>query len=116
MRMRSPTIDELEFDWLRGEDCTMAEGLIGPFADPEVVWQAVLRIMQRELTDQQVSSLAAGPVEDLLALHGARFIERIEAEAQRSSAFAHVLHGVWRRGMSEEIWQRVEAARRGRIW
>jgi len=28
MRMRPPTVDELESEWLSGEDCTMADGLI----------------------------------------------------------------------------------------
>ena len=116
MRMRPPTVDELESEWLSGEDCTMADGLLEPFADPEAVWQAVVRIMQRELTEEQISLLAAGPVEDLLAHYGAQFIDRIEAEAQRSPAFADVLGGVWRRDIPLEIWQRVEAARGGRAW
>ena len=94
----------------------MADGLIPPFADAEAVWQAILRIMQRELSEEQISLLAAGPVEDLLALHGAQFIDRIEAEALRSPAFAHVLGGVWRRDMTPEMWQRVEAARGGCVW
>ena len=110
MRLRPPTVDELEAEWLSGEDCTMGDGL---FWNPETVWQAVLRVMQRELTPEQVALLAAGPVEDLLALHGAQFIDRIEAEARRTPAFAHVLGGVWRRDVPEEIWQRVETARGG---
>jgi hypothetical protein len=116
MRMRPPTVDELESEWLSGEDCTMLDGLVEPFANPEAVWQAVLRIMQHQLTEDQIALLAAGPVEDLLALHGAKFIECIEAEAQRSPAFAHVLGGVWRRDIPLEIWRRVEAARKGRFW
>lgn len=94
----------------------MSDGLLSPFADPEAVWQAVLRIMHRKLTDEQIALLAAGPVEDLLALYGAQFIDRIETEAQRSTAFAHILGGVWRRDMPLEIWRRVETARGGRTW
>lgn len=114
--MRPPTVDELESEWLSGEDCTMSDGLLEPFAAPEAVWQAVIRIMQHELTEVQISLLAAGPVEDLLVHYGAQFIERIEAEAQRSPAFAHVLGGVWQSDTPQEIWQRVEAARGGRVW
>jgi hypothetical protein len=116
MRMRPPTVEELESEWISGEDCTMADGLIPPFADAEAVWQAVLRIIQRELSARQISLLAAGPVEDLLALHGAQFIDRIEAEARRSPSFAHVLGGVRRRDIPQEIWERVEAARGGKVW
>ena len=116
MRMRPPTVDELESEWLSGEDCTMADGLTLPFADAEAVWQAVLRIMQRELSAEQISLLVAGPVEDLLALHGAQFIDRIEQQAQSSPKFAHLLGGVWQRGMPAEIWDRVERARGSKVW
>jgi len=116
IRMRAPTVDELVAEWLSGEEVTMADGLLPPFADPEAVWQAVLRLMQHELSEEQIALLAAGPVEDLLALYGAQFIDRMEAEARRSPAFAHVLGGVWRRGMPEALWQRVELARGGNVW
>ena len=116
MRFRPPTVDELESEWLSGEDRTMLDGLLEPFAAPEAVWQAVLRIMQRELTEEQISVLAAGPVEDLLVHYGAQFIGRIEAEAKSSPAFAHLLGGVWQSDTPLEIWLRVETARGGRVW
>ena|ERR1035437_5310286 len=116
MFIRPPTVDELVSKWLSGDDSTMADAIVPPLADPEAAWEAVLRIMQHELSEEQISLLAAGPVEDLLAWHGAQFIDRIEAEAQRSPAFAHVLGGVWRRDFPQEIWQRVEAARGGKVW
>lgn len=114
--MRPPIVDELVSEWLSGEDCTMADGLTPTFGDAEAVWQAVLRIMQRELSEDQISLLAAGPVEDLLALHGAHFIDRIEAEAKRSPAFAQVLGGVWQQDIPLEIWQLRLAARGERVW
>lgn len=114
--MRPSTVDELVSKWLNGEDCAMADAIIPPFADPEAAWQAVLRIMQHELSEEQISLLAAGPVEDLLAWHGAQFIDRIEAEAKRSQAFAQVLGGVWRRDIPQQVWQRVESARGGKVW
>ena len=116
MRQRPPTADELEAEWLSGEDCTMADGLMAPFADPEAVWKAILRIMRHKLTEDQIALLAAGPVEDLLALYGGQFIERMEAEAKRDPSFAHVLGGVWQRDMPLEIWRRIEAARGGKTW
>lgn len=116
MRLRPPTVDELEADWLTGRDCTMSDGLLPPFENPEAVWQAVLRVLQRELTEDQVALLAAGPLEDLLARYGVQFIERVEAEAKQSPALAHLLGGVWRQGMPPEIWHRVETARAGQVW
>ncbi len=116
MILRPPTVDELVAKFLSGEDYTMADAIVPPLADPEAAWQAVLRIMEQELSDEQLSLLAAGPIEDLLCGHGAQFIDRIEAEAKRSPAFAHVLGGVWRRDIPQEIWQRVESARGGQVW
>ena len=116
MFMCSPTVDELVSRFLTGEDTTMMDSVIPPDADPEAVWSAVLRIIQHNLSEDQISILAAGPVEDLLAWHGEQFIDRIEAEAHRNPVFAHILGGVWRHDMPQAIWQRVEAARGGKVW
>lgn len=116
MRMRPPTVEELVSEWFSGKDHTMADGLMPPFQDAEAVWQAVLRIMQHELSEAQISLLAAGPVEDLLTLYGPQFIDRIEAEALRTPEFAHVLGGVWRRDMPLALWQRIETARGASKW
>lgn len=111
-----PTVDQLVAKWLNGEDQTMAEAIIYPHADPETAWEAVLRIMQHDLSDNQRALLAAGPIESLLSWHGKQFIDRMEAEARRSPAFRHILGGVWRQDMPDEIWRRVEAARGGKVW
>ena len=83
--------------------------------EPEIAWPAILQILERELTEDQTSVLAAGPLEDLLAVHGLQFIERVEREAERSPRFNHLLGGVWQNQMSQEIWERVQKARR-EIW
>jgi hypothetical protein len=94
----------------------MIDSIVPPDDAAESVWSAILSLMQHDLSDEQRSWLAAGPIESLLAWHGPHFIGRLEAEAQRSPAFAQVLGGVWRQDMPDEIWQRVESARGGRIW
>jgi hypothetical protein len=38
----------------------------------------MLKVLQENLTEEQKALLAAGPVEDLLALHGAKFIDHVE--------------------------------------
>lgn len=80
--------------------------------EPEVAWSIILQILAHPLTSEQESMLAAGPVETLLARHGPQFIERTEHEAKRNPRFNHLLGGVWRNGMSEEIWTRVQKARK----
>jgi len=53
--------------------------------------------------------LSAGPIEDLLAIHGESFIERVEVEARKDPAFAKVLGGVWKNRMNDTIWARLQA-------
>jgi hypothetical protein len=55
-------------------------------------------------------------LEDLLAIHGDKFIDRIEAEAQVDPSSAKLLVGVWKRQMSDEFWGRVQAAWDRRGW
>jgi hypothetical protein len=103
-----PTVSELEEEWFQG-----GELMMDAVRDvPETVWPAILKILEHELTPDQIADLAAGPMEDLLAQHGARFIERVEAEAKRNPRFNYLLGGVWRSRMSEEIWGRVRRARK----
>ena len=116
MDLHPPTVDELVHRWLSGRDHTMADAIIPPAGDPEAAWQAILRVLEHELSGKQIALLAAGPLESLLAWHGEQFIDRVEAEAKRNPAFADVLGGVWRHEMPEHIWKRVEKARNGKTW
>jgi hypothetical protein len=93
--------------WMDGE-YTMYDAV---FDRPVIVWQAILRILESELTDDQRALLAAGPLETLLANHGPEFIDEVEAEARRNPRFNKLLGGVWRHEMPSEIWQRIERAR-----
>jgi hypothetical protein len=46
----------------------------------------------------------------LLADYGEQFIERIEQQAAADEKFRYCLAGVWRAGMSDELWSRVTNA------
>ena len=58
---------------------------------PEVTWSAIVELSRRPLTDQQIASLAAGWLEDLLCHHGPDFIDRVEKEARVYRALAQAL-------------------------
>ena len=77
--------------------------------DPERAWEAILAVIAEPRANACVGVLAAGPVEDLLSKHGARFIERVETAAGANPDFASMLGGVWRSDMPEEIWERIQA-------
>ncbi len=76
---------------------------------PELAWQAILDALKQPRMEPHLGTLAAGPLEDLLSMHGENFIERVESEARRNPAFAWLLGGVWQHTMSESIWTRVQS-------
>ncbi len=80
--------------------------------DPMLALDLVLRLAAQIDEDEEAGSLAAGPLEDLIACHGETVIDRIEAEARTSARFRYLLSGVWpQRQQDGPIWQRVLAAR-----
>jgi hypothetical protein len=81
---------------------------------PEDVWEVILAVLSMRPSDEVISVLAAGPLEDLIESEGDVFIERIETEARKNPAFRQLLGGVWRSG-TPEIWARVEKARAGTV-
>lgn len=84
--------------------------------DPETLWLLILAIHAQDHSPCVQALLSAGEVEDLLAKHGDRFIERVESEARKDPAFAKLLGGVWKNTMTDEIWERVLAVRDRRGW
>jgi hypothetical protein len=78
---------------------------------PEECWRLVMELVVRAQSDYQLASLAAGPLEDLLAQHGGEFIERVEVAAAKNDRFRETLIGVWRNEIPEDVWVRVEKAR-----
>lgn len=83
--------------------------------EAELLWRFILATYKRDISDRVVAVLAAGPLEDLLAKHGPLFIERVEQLAQADERFNMLLGGVWRNTMTDEVWQRVQAARK-EVW
>src|SRR4051812_26659984 len=79
-----------------------------PRDEPEAAWLAIVELSRQALSDDQISLLAAGPLEDLLAYHGEAFIDRVEKEARVHRGFRHLLGGVWRNSISEPVWVRVQ--------
>ena len=77
----------------------------------EAVWRFILKVVERRPPEQVLGYLAAGLIEDLIALRGEAFIDRIETEARSSQLFRRTLHGVWQNSTAPDLWARVELAR-----
>jgi hypothetical protein len=77
--------------------------------DPEAAWSVIDQILGKDSSDVILSNVGAGPLEDLLVAHGARFIDRIEKRAKSDAIFKKLLGTVWKNAMPEDVWLRVKA-------
>jgi hypothetical protein len=77
--------------------------------DPEAAWNVIDEIFQRDSSDLILSNLGAGPLEDLLTAHGARFIDRVEKRAAKDEKFRKLLGVVWRNEIPDDVWKRIKA-------
>ncbi len=77
---------------------------------PELGFSFVLSVLAATSDEDILGSLSAGPLENLLAFHGAAMIDRIEDEARRSPKFRALLRGVWQNKTPNDVWQRVLVA------
>ena len=63
---------------------------------------------------EDVAMIAAGPLEDLIAAHGAALIDTIERRARQAPRFRYALTGVCPRGEGRTLlWARVKALQTG---
>jgi hypothetical protein len=83
--------------------------------DPALGWDVILQIVSESNNESVLGNLAAGPLEDLIAWHGAKFIERVEAQARRDNRFREVLAGVWQNETPHDVWARVQACFRSEV-
>ncbi|GAA4781087.1 DUF6869 domain-containing protein [Lysobacter hankyongensis] len=77
----------------------------------EAVWRFILKVIARHPPEWTLEMLAVGPLEDLIALRGVAFIDRIESEARENHLFREILLDVWQNRTPPDIWVRVERAR-----
>jgi hypothetical protein len=78
--------------------------------DAERCWRVLAEIRRQDASDDLLGIWAAGPLEDLLALWGATFIDRFETLAIEDSSFRAALGMVWRNDIDEDVWERVQRA------
>ena len=63
--------------------------------EPELAWPMIVEMVRRSTDDRILAFVAAGPLEDLIGLHGSTFIGRIETVARDDPRFRTALSGVW---------------------
>jgi hypothetical protein len=83
--------------------------------EPERAWRIIIALSEQSTDEECKSLLAAGPIENLLSQHGPAFIERVEQRAAADAEFNHILGGVWRSEITDDVWSRLQAARK-QVW
>ena len=77
---------------------------------PDLNWAAMLQIISLTTFDAVIQSLAAGPLEELVELHGVEYIDKIEKEAQTNLNFRLLLRELIET-TDKNIWSRILRAR-----
>jgi hypothetical protein len=104
--------EELLSSWFASEQTSWAFDTVWGLTrhNPDRLWAITKALVMAAPDDATLSYIGAGPLEDLLSSYGEQFIGLIEQQAAVDAKFKFCLAGVWRSGMSEEIWQRVTTA------
>ncbi len=74
--------------------------------EPVAAFSVILGTLAATDREDVLDNLAAGPLEDLIRIHGEQFIEQIEAQAHRDQRFRNLLSGVWNVG-TPDVWARI---------
>lgn len=80
--------------------------------DPQQGLTLIKTLLERAENDHLIANLAAGPLETLLSRHGSSIIDEIETESLKNKKFNYLLGGVWKGGMSDEVWERFQKIER----
>jgi hypothetical protein len=79
--------------------------------DPTRAWNMTLQLIAAAATAEAVAYVAAGPLEDLLYLHGEQFIDEAERLARQDAKFRQALGGVWNKSQAPgDVHDRVTKA------
>jgi hypothetical protein len=78
---------------------------------PMECWSVVMKVFCETNDEWVLTNLAAGPIESLLVRHAEKIIPLLESEAVRSERFRHMLQGVWKNLIPEDIWRRLQTVR-----
>ena len=77
-------------------------------AKPEQQWVFILATINFAESDDELGSIAAGPIEHLLGKFGKDYIEIVEKEATNNLKFSRAMTGVWKYMIDDDIWERIK--------
>jgi hypothetical protein len=90
----------LEFDWAFDALSMLV------VTDPESAWRVIGSLLSRANAAALID-IGTGPLTELLCEHAELFVDRVEALAWSSPAFAQALENVWLVETDSEVWRRL---------
>lgn len=75
---------------------------------PEESFAFILEVLKQTDDEWVLANLAAGPLEDILAIYPHQAIEWVEKETSQNPALKKILNGVWQNLMPDDVWQRLQ--------
>jgi uncharacterized protein DUF6869 len=78
-------------------------------SEPATAWNVIQEIIALNHSDSILAMIGAGPFEDLMARHGAMFIDKVESCARTNPEFRRMLGIVWKNQISDDVWVRLKA-------
>jgi hypothetical protein len=81
--------------------------------NPDHALKLIINILGSTQSETVLATLAAGPLEILLAHHGKEVIADVERLAKNDPRFRSLLQGVWQNLMDDQTWGRVLKAAKG---
>ena len=78
-----------------------------PYESAEAAWAFVDRVFAKTTSTKVLGLLAAGILEELIALDGANSLHVLRGMLERYPILAEVLHGVWQGDTPDAVWQEV---------
>jgi hypothetical protein len=97
------------------EDATWARDALDAMVrnDPDAAWPLLIDLVNSSPDDATLAYIAAGPLEDLIVLHGVTMIDRIESTAATNGRLRRALTGVWVEGdILPQLFERLKALTR----
>jgi hypothetical protein len=109
-------LEEFIFHWLAeidldNEEVSIYGGkvvLMNMLASDVFQWKFIIKSFSLATDASHLETIAAGPLEHLLANHGEKWIDKVEGESLANENFSWMMTGVWKNSMTEDVWSRVQ--------
>jgi hypothetical protein len=79
--------------------------------EPFAALRAIDQIITKDHSDPIMEVLAAGPLENVLVIHGTIIVDEIRKLAETNQAFRELMGGVWSAGIDPKVWEQVKDLR-----